>query len=84
MVPLVLTMVPSNTRLPPLLASIRPRLVAVAAPVLIVRVWPVEETASTIPPASLVNAMAPLPMLPEPEMVLLTLVIELPVTDCSR
>ena len=57
-----------------LVASSSPALVTVL-PVSMVRIWPVATLASMVPPISLssVRSLLPLPMLPSPEMTLLTL-----------
>ena len=60
--------------MPVLVASSSPALVTVL-PVSMVRIWPVATLASMVPPISLssVRSLLPLPMLPSPEMTLLTL-----------
>ena len=68
------------TRVPPLEASKRPVLVTPGADELIINEFPWAEVASTTPADWLVKTMLPLPIFPEPEMVLLTFVSVLPPT----
>jgi len=77
-VPLVLVSLLSITSVPPLEASMSPKLVAPALPGLMVSEFPTAEVALTTPPASLVKAIEPSPMFPDPETVLFWFSSELP------